>query len=205
MKAMLSVAAVAVSILSATPARAAVLTFEGVATDTAGYIVDGYGGVHWDNFAIIHRSARRGSGYDYGTISGDHTAYNTYGAPAAITLDSGTFTFGGGWFTSAWYNDNVLSIEGHADDDGIADYALLLDLDTRIPFYLDVHWTGLHSLFFSSTNIHFAMDDLRINVDATTAVPEPLAIGLLGMGLLGMNLLGMDRLGGASARRRRRV
>ena len=198
MKAFLSVAAVAASILTAAPASAVVIGFDDIiSTVSYANIPQGYGGLNWNNFGSVHKDYHPDSGYDTGAISGDYTAFNSGALPADITAITDTFSFDGAWFTSAWINDNILLIEGFTDDDNIADYLLSLTLNTETPLFLDVHWTGLHRLRFTTSalsNSHIAMDDLRINEGPMTEVPEPLTIGLLGMGLLGV----------AGARRRRR-
>ena len=198
MKAFLSVAAVAASILTAAPASAVVIGFDDIiSTVSLANIPQGYGGLNWNNFGVVHKDRNPNTGYDTGAISGDYPAYNNMALPADITAITDTFSFDGAWFTSAWEDDNILLIEGFTDDDGIADYSLSLTLNTQTPLFLDVHWTGLHRLRFTTSglgNTHFAMDDLRINEGPMTEVPEPLTIGLLGMGLLGV----------AGARRRRR-
>lgn len=186
MKAFLSVAAITASILTAAPAGAAVLSFDDIIThNTADFIANGYGGLNWQNFGVGNWFGYPNSGYETGAVSGDYTAFNSSGTPATITAISDTFSFNGGWFTSAWEENNILTIEGYTDGDGIADYSLTLNLNTRTPQFLDVNWSGLQRLRFASSNWQFVLDDLRIN-EGTTEVPEPLTIGLLGMGLLGV-------------------
>lgn len=187
MKALLSVAAVAASILTAAPASATVLDFEGVTQlSCCETMPNGYGGLDWQNFYIIKDTNHPGTGYQRGVISGEFAGFNGNGLPASITATADAFSFDGGWFTSAWYEGNELVIEGFSDGDAVADYSLTVTLNTQTPLFLDVNWTGLQRLRFTSSRDHFAVDDLRINEGVATEVPEPLTIGLLGMGLLGV-------------------
>lgn len=196
MKALLSVAAIAASVLTATPASAVILGFDDIVSGVGeAAIPSGYAGLNWQNFYTAHKDAYPDGSYGIGTTSGSYIAFNGYGQAADIVASTGTFSFDGGWFTSAWEDNNVLLIEGFTDGDIFADLSLSVTLSTQAPLFVDVNWSGLQKVRFSTSSWHFAMDDLRINEGPATEVPEPLTIGLLGMGLLGV----------AGARRRRRT
>ncbi|HEY4547223.1 MAG TPA: PEP-CTERM sorting domain-containing protein [Pedomonas sp.] len=200
MKALLSVAAIAASVLTAAPASAVILGFDDISTDYEAVVPNGYGGFNWSNFLLVHKDLFPGSGYDHGTVSGDFTAVNGWSNPASITVDSGTFSFESAWFTGAW-DVMTLTIEGFTDHDNVADFTASFEWGTDMPYHFEAGWNGLQRLTISATTIAsdvptwVAIDDLEINLDQTTEVPEPLTIGLLGMGLLGV----------AGARRRRRT
>ena len=187
MKAFLSATVIAASMLAAAPASAVVIGFDDIISDVGETpILNGYADLYWVNFWAVHGDVYPEASYDTGTMSGSYVAFNGYGNPAFILATRNTFSFNGGWFTSAWYDGNELLIEGYADGSRTADYTMSVVLNTHTPLFLDVDWNGLRSLRFSTNNMHFVMDDLRINEGTSTEVPEPLTIGLLGMGLLGV-------------------
>lgn len=193
MKAFLSVTAVAASMLAAMPASAAVIGFDDIISyEGSTGISNGYAGLNWQNFHVIHRTYHPDSGYDHGTVSGDYVAYNAHANPASISAINGTFSFDGAWFTAAWISSLAIQIEGFTDDDDVADYSATFIVNDMTPLFFEAGWSGLQRLTFTATEPGtpyrdwFAMDDLRINEGPRTEVPEPLTIGLLGMGLLGV-------------------
>ena len=187
MKALLHLAAItALSLtttaLTTTAANAVVLGFDDI---TSGFtftnVPTNYAGLSWQNFGVANKAIYKGTGYEHGAVSGAYTAYNGSGYASTISALEDTFSFDGAWFTSAWLETNTLTIEGFVDDDDIADYTFSVVLSKTSPLFVDVSWSGLQRLRFSSNNNPFAMDNLRIN-----EVPEPLTLGLVGMGLLGI-------------------
>lgn len=167
-------------------ANGAVLTFDdvpGAIWGDPGYgndnmIPNGYGGFNWLNVGVISRGTLPGTGYDSGIVSGDWDAYNSY-MRQAITSFSGSFDFNGAYFTSAWYNNNVLTLTGYRN--GVQEYnqSWTLNLGTR-PIWIDANFYDIDTLQFSSSNAQFVMDNFTFNTtagDATDFVYPVLAVG----------------------------
>lgn len=167
-----------------TSANAAVLGFDDISTfpdSTDVDVSDGYGGLNWDNFYVLHESCHPGSGYDYGTVSESCVAYNAFGDPAWTTSDA-TFDFNGAYLTSAWYDQN-LQVLGYLG--GELKYDVTVPIVTTGPTWYDFNFTGIDALKFISTNYQFVMDNFTYNQTATVPAPGAILLGTLGTGLLG--------------------
>lgn len=174
-------------------ASATVLDFEDLYTTTSQPIPDGYHGFNWSSATQIGVvNGLLGTGYDYGSVSGDMVAFNYYGyTPSNIDLvGSGAFDFNGAWFTSAWYDQNV-SFKGYSDGTlqyTSSDYAI----NTTVPMWIGLDWTGIDRLVIDNTNAQWAMDDFTYN-ESGAPIPEPATVLLLGTGLIGLAGIGRKR------------
>jgi len=158
--------------------NATVITFDDVSA-TLGYapINNGYAGLNWDNFYVINRADWPGSGYDNGTVSGDYTAFNGFGAGA--TISDGTFNFDGAYLTSAWNSGNQITVNGFSG--GVQEYSKTVTVNTQGPTWFDFNFTGIDALTFNSSSAQFAMDNFTIN---SRSVPEPGMLSMFFVGLL---------------------
>mmetsp|Transcript_8053 Transcript_8053/g.17431 ORF Transcript_8053/g.17431 Transcript_8053/m.17431 type:complete len:1059 (-) Transcript_8053:201-3377(-) len=83
------------------------------ATDAAGMarIPNGYRGFDWDNFGVMHRSARRSSGFERGIVSGDYVAFNGGGRPCSVSSAT-PFSVAGFHATAAYNEGSSVLVEG---------------------------------------------------------------------------------------------
>lgn len=89
----------------------------------------------------------------------------------------------------------TIAIEGYKAGDGVADYMVNLTLDMYAPTYFSANWEDLVTLRLVSLipgienpadigeGMQIVMDHLIFNENSTT-VPEPAALGLLGLGAI---------------------
>jgi hypothetical protein len=144
---------------------------------------NGYGGFNWVNFGIISRNQYPGSGYDLGCVSPDNVAFNGYGAPAL--LSDGLFDFNGAYLTSAWNNPNYVTVSGYFGPSLL--YETTVETNTAGSTWFTFNYTGIDSLRFASSNLHFAMDNFTYNA---TVIPAP---GAVLLGSIGVSFVGWLR------------
>lgn len=174
-------------------AHAAVLDFEGLTSnDCCDLIPDGYGGFTWsDDFSLINGgNYHPGSGYDTGTVSGEYTAFNSW--ENDVSIENGTFTWNGAYFTAAWNNGLNITVEGWAG--GSMVYTNTVVVNTTGPTWFDFNYENIDTVMFSSSGgtnagyggygTHFAMDNFTYNA----SVPEPSTLLLMGSGMAGLAL-----------------
>jgi hypothetical protein len=166
-----------------TSANAAVLGFDDLTSDVtdAVAIPDGYGGLNWDNFNVIHEDFYTTSGYGNGTVSESYVAYNAYANPAWVTSDT-TFDFNGAYLTAAW-DDQDLRVVAYLDGAVVQD--VTVPIVTTGPTWYDFNFTGIDAVNFISTVSHFAMDNFTYDETATIPAPGAILLGTLGTGLVG--------------------
>jgi len=177
-------------------ASATVLTFDDFTTTSYEAIPDGYGGFNWDNattIGVVNGPIHTpGSGYEHGAVSGNYTAFNYNGAsPSYIDLaGSGTFTFNGAWFTSAWSNQTI-SFNGY-NNGSLLYTSSPFSINTSTPLWIELGWSGIDRLAISNTGSQWAMDNFTF--DQSAPVPEPSTMLLMGVGLIGLAGYGRKRL-----------
>jgi hypothetical protein len=155
-------------------AKATVLTFDDITKDvTPTLIPNGYGGLNWENFGLIGKLFRPGTGFDIGTVSGEHTAFNEFGAPAAIK--GNVFSFNGTYFTSTT-TDFSVQVKGYLKNKLVGSKNVTLN-NTR-PTWFDFDFFKIDQLIFDTSDnpsnefTVFAMDNFAFN-ESPSKVPEP--------------------------------
>ncbi|MBW4450209.1 MAG: PEP-CTERM sorting domain-containing protein [Spirirestis rafaelensis WJT71-NPBG6] len=177
-------------------AHAVVVTFD----DLPGFadsIPQGYAGLNWDNFDSLNPVVfdAQSSGYGNGTVSTPNVAFNAFGDPAAISVNSGKFDFNSTYLTGAWNNGLNILVEGFLGGQSL--YSKTVIVNSTSPTLLNFDFLGIDNLKFTSfggTNAgydgdgtHFAMDNFTYN--QTKPVPEPFTIlGSLTAGGIGVAL-----------------
>lgn len=193
-KALARAAAVAV-FLAGSVAHAQLATFDdyldGCTSTTFDELINtSYKEFAWTNFYIgngAYTTTKNSTpGYVNGVVTPGCISFNGFGGNASLSSTS-DFSFNGGYFTSAFFNDNVLRIAG-LNSSNVEMFSTSLTLTTTGPQLLNVNWTGIRSVEFSSSNFQFVFDNFRFNdtVDPTippTTVPEPSTVALMGAGL----------------------
>lgn len=168
-------------------AGALVLTFDdipGARYNTwENLVYNGYGGLNWDQFYALSKYYQLGvpdSGYEHGVVSGEYAAYNVDDSTAMVSGKD--FDFTGAYFTSAWDEDNILTITGYYS--GVQQYSADVTMNTQGPVWFQADWLGVDQLVFSTNKRQLVVDNFTINESAS--VPEPATILLLGAGLIGL-------------------
>ena len=177
--------------------NATVLTFDDIATDTATAMPNGYGGFIWEDTYVANSTWDQisATGYNNGTVSSDNVAGIRFGSISLV--DGGTFDFDGAYLTSAWYDNNVVTIVGYQNG-GIVGDPVMVTVDTDSPTWFDFSssFNGIDALILNTSNWHLAMDNFTFDSTGSTdsgaaPCPEPATMLLLGSGLAG--LVGVSR------------
>ncbi|MDT7836521.1 PEP-CTERM sorting domain-containing protein [Aquabacterium sp. OR-4] len=178
--------------LASLPAQAAPLGFDDLSGDGLTPVADGYAGLRFANAASIAAAALPGSGYAVAAVSGPNAAFSLDGGEMQISrADGGLFHVAGGWFTSAWQEQELL-LEGWLAGALVYSSAPLA-IGTGAALQLQLDWQGIDQLVIANSlagapNGHWAVDDLAI----TLAVPEPGSAALVAAAL-GVAALGRRR------------
>ena len=168
---------------------ASLLTFDDLSPVSAGnsraVIQNGYGGVQWNNFAVLNGLARPlTEGYRTGTVSPDNVAFNLFGNPASISSGTG-FTLNSAYMTAAFVNGMQLGVQGWMGT--TLTYNNTYTLNTNAPVLIDFNYVGVDRVtFITSPGSQCALDNLVITV------PEPKALAQLSVAVV-LNACGVLR------------
>jgi hypothetical protein len=177
-------------VLVCAEAHAQLITFEGITTAAQAQIPNGYAGFNWQNMFVTAPALDPGSwqGYGYwnGLISGQYVALDGFGNPASVSTINGAQTISGftGYFTAAWTNDLVLTVQGLVNGSVVQTFQTDL-VYTGPEFYAVNFAQKVDTIEFSTytptdpNNAEFGLDNLTINPQA---VPEPGSLAVLGLG-----------------------
>jgi hypothetical protein len=160
---------------------ASLLTFDDLSPVSAGnswaVIQNGYGGVQWNNFAVLNGLARPlTEGYRTGTVSPDNVAFNLFGDPASVSSGTG-FTLNSAYMTAAFVNGMQLGVQGWMGT--TLTYNNTYTLNTNAPVLIDFNYVGVDRVtFITSPGSQYALDNLVITV------PEPKALAQLSVAVV---------------------
>lgn len=199
-----------------TPVSATIITFDDIpiaphptlpGITTSKVISDDYQGLTFSNFGVVAPLTYLpetvksliplpliNSGFAAGIVSPSNVASNLFGRPATIDAVQG-FTLSSGYFTAAWLDDLILSVD--ASLGGASVYSQTFALSATAPTLIDFGNILTDSVTFSSSGstqhpgytagsgTNFVLDNLSIN--ASAAVPESAtwAMMIVGFGLVG--------------------
>lgn len=170
------VAVLFLALSASNAASAAVLDFEDVVSGghydrqlgNSYAVSDGYGGLNWDNVWVLDAGKHHtNTGYGRGRTSGDHVAFNGYGWSASA--GGSAFDFNGLFLTSAWYNDNQVTLSGY--NGGALTHSQTVTVDTAAPSWFQFDFFDIDQLTISTSRGQVAFDDFTFNRGGTP-VPE---------------------------------
>ena len=185
----LTLALLTVFLLAAT-SRADVANFDGI--DVSGgpqelFTFDGFTAL---NLAVIDKDWQPGTGYEFGNLSPENSAFNNFAQPVTISRTSGShFNFVGASFAGAWRDQLTIFVSGFLNNQ-LTDFKLF-EVDSTGPSFVTLDFTNIDTLIIASFggvdagygggpgDQHFVMDDF------TYVVPEPSSMviaALLGLG-----------------------
>ena len=119
-------------------------------TNNNWWILDGYGGLNWSNFAYLNGiTADIPSGYQNSIISPVNVAFNAWGGAASVSSDT-VFSFNSAYFTAAWRDGLNILAEGYLDKNII--YSLDFIANTSGPILQVFNWSGVNKINFTTSN-----------------------------------------------------
>jgi len=130
------------------------INFDDITTMKIASVPNGYRGLNWEHFGLIHSSMTVG-GYEYAIVSGDYLAVNESGSPCCISSTE-PFTVDGFQATAAWRKGLNVLVESF-DQSGslVGSYQTTLGNPRDGPTFIDLRregkFEGLYKLEISSS------------------------------------------------------
>ncbi|CAF1113488.1 unnamed protein product [Didymodactylos carnosus] len=153
------------------------VTFDDVSNCTECLIPNGYMNLKWTNVGVVDPSKESSnyltSGYETALTSGSYTTFNDDGSPMTISASDSNqpFTLGSFIAASAWYDNNILTITSSRS--GMAMYTATYSLLVNTAMVIQLNWSNLDSVTFSTSNWQFAMDNLCLGISNISGYVSP--------------------------------
>lgn len=181
------------SIAATGNAYAEVINFDSLPTTGAALVPNGYEGFNWVNFAYLTSAVASNSGYRNGLVSSPNVGFCGFDPASFTTVDDSAFTLTSLFLTGAWNDGLNVLITGTRN--GFVVWTQSFIVSTAGPTLETLDWTGIDTVLISTSggtnNPNFGgsgeqvvVDDITIS--ATSAVPEPGTLGMVGSGVLAL-------------------
>lgn len=195
----------AAAALCSAQARAAVVTFEDVATTTypastsiasAGWITN-YAGFAWRGASSssnqwyapysvgVYTPGAGTTGYTYGATSGTHAGYSSWGAEVSVARQE-RWDFNGAYFNAAWNTGLMVHLVGIRNGTTVFDTTVTLGAPTAAT-WIGANFTNIDELRMSSSGgssygfangsgTHFTFDDFTYQLTGSVPAGGTLAL-----------------------------
>lgn len=159
------------------------ITFEGIDTpgDNAGPSVpDGYSGMDWTNFIALDPAGSTvfiPSGANNGIVSGSSVALNGNANPATFSSLTQDFELRKAFFTAAWNNGLVVTVQGWDDGALVATKTFVVNYAGPTKMKFGVNFASIDTVIIDSSGgtdangsdngagEHFVVDDILVHFE----------------------------------------
>ena len=156
-------------------AKATIINFDSLPSNLEDPISSGYAGFNWNNFYALNPGSNdlANTGYGHGVVSSGNVVFDGFALPASLSRTDGSlFSLVSAYFTSAWQENNHISVQGYVGSNLVADFGFTVN--TTAPLLADLSaLSNVDTVIFTPSDQQFAMDNLTTTGVDTAAVPEP--------------------------------